>query len=124
MKHAELAKLSLEKALTDHPEDPRLYAAMGKSLAYLGFKEEAVRLGKQSLNLCPITKDAIDAPFYVFDLATIYTILGQYEEAINQLEYLLTIPAGMVATAAVYRLDPQWDSMRSQPRFQKLVGTT
>lgn len=121
-KHAEMARLFLEKALKDRPDDPRLYIALGKTLAYLGLKEEAIKLGKQSLNLCPITKDAVDAPYYIYDLASIYSILGQPEDAINELEYLLSIPAGMVATVAFYRLDPQWDPIRHLPRFQKLVG--
>jgi len=121
--HAEKARPFLEKLLLDRPDDPRLYIALGKTLAYLGLKEEAIRRGKQSLNLCPIDKDAIDAPFYIYDLASIYAILGQFEEAINQLEYLLSIPAGMVATVASYRLDPQWDPLRRQPGFQRLVGT-
>jgi len=121
-KHAELARPFLEAALRDHPDDPRYSIALGKTLAYLGLKEEAIRQGKQSLNLCPMTKDAVDAPFYICELASIYAILGQPEEAIKELEYLLSIPAGMVATAAIYRLDPQWDTLRRKPSFQKLIA--
>jgi serine/threonine protein kinase/tetratricopeptide (TPR) repeat protein len=122
-KHAELARLVLEKTLGEHPGDPRIYAALGRASAYLGLKAEAIRLGKQSLALCPLTKDALDAPVYIQDLAAIYTIVGEYEEAINQLEYLLSIPAGLVATSSLFRLDAQWDPLRDHPRFRRLTAT-
>jgi serine/threonine-protein kinase len=51
----------------------------------------------------------------------IYTVVGEYEEAINQLEYLMSIESGDIVSIPVLRLDPMWDPLRQHPRFQRLL---
>jgi len=50
----------------------------------------------------------------------IYTVVGEYEEAINQLEYLMSIASGDIVSIPVLRLDPMWDPLRENPRFKSL----
>ena len=87
--------------------------------AGLGRKEEAIREGKRGVELLPVSKDAFWGPFVVEDMARIYTLVGEHGAAIDQLEYLLSIPAFI--SAPMIRLDPTWAPLRSNPRFQKLV---
>jgi TolB-like protein/Tfp pilus assembly protein PilF len=121
-KHAEEARVVLEKDIREHHEDSRIHASLGLAYAYLGRKEEAIREGKLAVSLYPLSKDAYGAPHYVNGLAMIYTVVGEYEEAINQLEYLMSIPSGDILSIPLLRLDPMWDPLRQHPRFQRLLG--
>ena len=64
--------------------------------------------------------DAIGGPAFVEELAAVYALLGRQDEAIEQLEYLLTVPS--YVTVASLRIDPTWDSLRDHPRFQALLA--
>jgi hypothetical protein len=67
----------------------------------------------------PESKDALDGPVLIVSMARIYTIVGDKEKALDLLEHLLQIPAGL--TAHEIRLDPTWDALRDHPRFRKLI---
>jgi serine/threonine protein kinase len=119
--HAESALIMLEKLVKEHPDDPRFIASLSLAHAYLDRKEEAIREAKRAISLYPVSKDAVGGPGYVYNLALIYTMVGQIEDAISQLEYLLSIPAGDIISVPVLRLDPDWDPLRQHPRFKRLV---
>ncbi|NIN53122.1 MAG: protein kinase, partial [Nitrososphaeria archaeon] len=122
---AELARVALERAVRDHPGDPRFHASLGLAYAYLGRKSEAIQEGTRATELNPVSKDAALGPTYVLNLARIYNVTGEYEKAIDQLEYLLSIPSSeflwQFVSIHLLRLDPQWDSLRENPRFQSLL---
>jgi tetratricopeptide (TPR) repeat protein len=122
---AESASIALEEAIRENPGDPRFHAALGLAYAYLGRKAEAAQEGNHAVKLNPVSKDATFGPYYILNLARIYTVSGEYEEAIDQLEYLLSIPSGeflwQVVSIPLIRLDPQWDLLREYPRFQRLL---
>ncbi|MGD8536822.1 MAG: tetratricopeptide repeat protein, partial [Candidatus Aminicenantes bacterium] len=118
---AEEARIALEKASREHPEDSRIHAALGLAYAFLGRKEEAIQEGKLAVKLYPLSKDAYGAPHYVNSLAMIYTVVGEYEEAVSQLEYLMSIPSGDIVSIPLLRLDPVWDPLREHPRFKRLL---
>src|SRR5437867_416682 len=103
----------------EHPDDPRFHSALGIAYAGLGRRAEALREGQRGVQLVPISKDAYKGYYRAWDLARIYTMVGEYDAAVDQLEHLLSIPGHL--TAAWLRLDPTWDPLRSHPRFQKLV---
>ena len=67
----------------------------------------------------PVSKDALNGPVHVQRLARIYTILGEYDPAIEKLEYLLSIPSSLSVTWL--KIDPTWDALRNHQRFQKLL---
>jgi hypothetical protein len=86
--------------------------------ASLGCKEDAVREGKKAVELLPVSQDAWRGPYRVADLARIYMMVGEHDAAIDQLEYLLSIPGEI--SIPLLRLDPTWDPLRDNPRFQKM----
>jgi TolB-like protein/Flp pilus assembly protein TadD/predicted Ser/Thr protein kinase len=122
---AEAARLILEPKVSERPEDPRFHASLGLVYAYLGRKDSALREGNQAASLHPVSRDAAQGPIYLLNLSKIYTLLGDSDEAIDQLTYLLSIPQAEflwhLISVPQLRLDPQWDSLRENPRFQRLL---
>ena len=55
-------------------------------------------------------------------MAGIYALVGDAEHAIPILKRLLPIPYGYAITPAWLRLDPTWDQIRNDPRFQELAA--
>ena len=119
--YAERARRDLDQAVSENPEDTRLIAALGLAYAYLGQNEEAVSEGLRAVNLYPISRDAFEGPHYIFNLAKIYVLVGESVKAIEQLEILLSIPCGNIYSPALLRIDPIWDSLRNNPKFQDLL---
>ena len=68
----------------------------------------------------PMSKDAWRGPSHVEAMARIYAMVGERDAAVEQIEYLMSIPFDLAAPGL--RLDPTWDSLRDHPRFQKLVN--
>jgi eukaryotic-like serine/threonine-protein kinase len=119
--HADLARAALEKTVSEHPDDPRYHSALGLAYAYLGRKEDAIREANQAVSICPVSKDALAGPTYMADLAGIYVVLGDYESAMDKLDYLMSIPAGSDVSVNSLKKDPRWDPLRDQPRFKQLI---
>jgi hypothetical protein len=95
---------------------------MGLGLAYaeLGRTADALREGRRAVALMPVSLDAVDGPNYLDDLAYLEMRVGEHDAAIGRLAYLLTIPAD--ATVPLLRADPEWDPLRGNARFRRLVG--
>ena len=119
--HAEKARITLEALVREHPEDPRFRSDLSKMYARLGRKDDAVREGNQAVNLIPVSKDAMAGPVYVSNLADILIIVGEYEKAIEQLEYLMSIPAGQDLSLNSLKLGPGYEPIRDHPRFKRLI---
>jgi tetratricopeptide (TPR) repeat protein len=113
------ARELLEAEITASPEDPRMHSSLGIVYAIQDRPEDAVREGKTACDLLPRSKDGFYYLPYVIDLAHIYTILGDNEAALEQLEYLLTNPSWI--SSPFLRMDPRWDPLRDDPRFQELL---
>jgi len=92
---------------------------LGIIYAKLGRQKEALREAKRAVEIFPLSMDANEAPWYIENLAQMYTLSGEYEAAIDQLELLLSIPYEISVT--LIRIDPTWDPLRDNPRFQKLM---
>jgi serine/threonine-protein kinase len=110
----------LEKELDAHPDDHRIHSALGIAYAGLGHKEDAIREGKRGVELFPGSKDALMGLYRVWELAEIYTMVGEYDAALDDIEYLLPIPSRFMSVPWL-RLDPIWDPLREHPRFQELL---
>jgi TolB-like protein/Flp pilus assembly protein TadD len=115
----DLARVRLEEKIREQPDDSRIHSSLGIVYAMLGRKEDALREGKLGIDLYPISKDALMGPSRVEHLAQIYTILGMYDEAIDHLEHLLSIPSHL--SVPMLKLHPKWDRLREQPRFKQLL---
>jgi TolB-like protein/tetratricopeptide (TPR) repeat protein len=116
----EAARLELDQKVAKDPDDPRSHSALGVADAGLGRRVEAVREAKAGCDLAPASKDAIEALYRLEDRALVYTMVGRPGEAIAQLDDLLARSGWF--TANVLRLDPRWDPLRPDPRFQALIA--
>jgi len=119
-KYYEDARSILEAKIQQRPEDARFHSALGIAYAGLGRKEDAVREGKLAVELLPVAKEAWRGAKRVEQLARIYVMVGEFDAAIDQLEFLLSVPGDM--SIPLLRLDPAWDPLRDHPRFEELVG--
>jgi TolB-like protein/Tfp pilus assembly protein PilF len=108
-----------EKALREGPNDASRHVVLGMILAGLGEKELAISEGKRAVELLPESEDALDGPKTTVALAQIYTWTGETDQALQILERSLSTPNGI--TIPFLRLDPMWDPLRSDPRFQALI---
>ncbi len=116
------ARRILESKVKAQPLEYLFHNLLGNAYAGLGRKEEAIREGKKAVELRPLTKDAFGiGPGQLANLARIYVMVGEYDAAIDQLEYLLSIPSGI--SVPLLRVDAFWAPLRNHPRFKKLVGT-
>jgi TolB-like protein/Flp pilus assembly protein TadD len=115
----EQARVVSEKLLRDAPEDPARHAQHGLILAALGQKAEAIAEGKRAVELLPESRDAFDGPQLTASLAQIYAWTGETDEAFRLLDHLLSVPNGIAVS--ILKLDPAWDSLRKDPRFQTLI---
>src|SRR6266446_6124615 len=89
--------------------------------AGLGRKADAIAEGKRACALLPLAKDAWEGPSYVVNLAIIYSWVGEKDLALEQLAISTQNPAGI--SYGELKLQPFWDSLRDDPRFEKIVAS-
>ncbi len=115
----EHARPIAEQSLREAPNDAFRHALLGQILAGLGEKEAAISEGKRAVNLLPESQDALEGPKATLELAKIYTWTGETDQALFLLDHSLSTPSGI--TVSSLKLDPVWDPLRSDPRFQALI---
>src|SRR6266511_3060636 len=115
----ERARPIAQKAVRESPNDASRHVILGMILAGLGEKELAIAEGKRAVELLPESEDALDGPKTTIALAQIYTWTGETDQALQLLNRSLSTPSGV--TIPSLRLDPMWDPLRSDPRFQALI---
>jgi tetratricopeptide (TPR) repeat protein len=114
------AKSIIENRLKNRPEDARMHSTLGLVYARLGDKEKAIAEGKKAVELLPVTKEAWRGYFRELDLAKIYTMVGEYDLAIEKLEYLLSIPGEL--SVPYIKLDPVWKDLLELPRMKEVLS--
>ena len=117
----ERARPVTEQLVRDAPGDPGRHVQLGAVLAGLGLKEEAVNEGRKAVESVPESQDAFEGPQATAALAEIYAWVGEYDEAFRLLDHLLKVPNGL--TVPTLKLDPVWDPLRKDPRFQTLIDS-
>ena len=121
------ARSELEVFLRDQPENYGLMADLALTCMSMGDKAAGVALSEQAMAAIPIEKDAVDGPRVVEAFARVTAQAHESDRAIVALEKLLSIPyQGLMAgraplTPAFLRLDPMFDLLRNDLRFQALV---
>jgi len=118
--YADSARAAFEQHVQTTPDDPQTHALFGTALAYLGRKADAIREGERAVELMSVTRDAYTGPYLQHQLVRIYIVSGEYDKAINQLGPLLKLPYFL--TPAWLKIDPMFDPLRTNPRFQRLVA--
>jgi tetratricopeptide (TPR) repeat protein len=119
-KYADEARKAFEDQVREAPNDAQRHILLGLALAYLGRGEEAIREGQRGVEITPTTRDADTGAYFLHQLVRIYILAGQPEKALDNLERLLQIP--YYVSPAWLTIDPTFDSLRANPRFQKLVA--
>jgi TolB-like protein/Flp pilus assembly protein TadD len=114
--HAEVEKITQEQ----HDNAPAL-CVLGVIDAALGNKREANREGKRAAELLPVTKDSVDGARVIKYLALTYALTGKKDAALTELATAAKIPGYL--NYAELRLDPIWDPIRGDPRFDKIVAS-
>jgi tetratricopeptide (TPR) repeat protein len=115
------ARTKLEKLVHDQPEYAPAWSLLGRLDAALGRKEEAIREGRHACELLPLSKDAWCGPLQLRSLANIYAWSGEKELALAQLEQLAAQVPG--TDYGDLKLDPNWDPLRGDPRFERIVAS-
>ena len=114
------ARESLEKELKQQPQDAVLASMLAETLAGLGEGEAAFRWADRAVELLPSSHDARSGPAFEETRARIQARFGDGDRAIPTLKHLLEIPYAGALTPALLRLHPDFDPLRSDPRFQEL----
>ncbi len=117
----EHARIDAEQLVHESPDDAPRHALLGEILAALGQKDAAISEGKRATELLPESQDAYDGPQISAGLAVIYAWVGEHDEALGLLDHLLQTPSGI--TVPLLKLDPAWDPLRKDPRFEKLIAS-
>jgi eukaryotic-like serine/threonine-protein kinase len=121
------ARTELEPFLKEQPDNYVLIGDLALVNMGLGDKAAALRLSEQAMNVLPLEQDAVDGPAPIEVFARVAAQLGEPDRAIAALQKLLSIPSeGALAsrvplTPALLRLDPMFDPLRNDQRFQKMT---
>jgi TolB-like protein/Tfp pilus assembly protein PilF len=114
------ARALLTAAAGKDPTEPRVHADLAVVDAQLGLANEALREADRAIDLQPVEKDAFRGPEWLENRARVNAGLGRIDEAIKLIEEGLAMPI-QVFSAWQLKLEPWWDPLRADPRFEKIV---
>src|SRR5438874_350043 len=112
------AKTTLEDQLKRSPDNPDIHIQLAKVLAFLSERDSALAEAQRATELIP-QSDAFGGPEIMSGVAEVYATLGENDRAIEILDGLLSRPSGV--TAQALKVNPIWDPLRNDPRFQGLI---
>ena len=115
------AREEVAASVEKQPDFAAAISLLGLIDAGLGRKEEALREGRRACELLPISKDAVQGVTFAANLAQIYAWVGEKDLAIAQVEAVERVPNYL--SYGFLKLQPQWDSLRGDARFEKLVAS-
>ena len=124
------ARTELESFLKEQPENVVLMGDLALTNMALGDNTAAMTLAERAIAMMSIEKDALTGPRPLDILARVAARIGDPDRSISTLEKLLSIPyeaplaANPPLTPALLRLDPMFEPLRKNPRFQKLIGSS
>src|SRR4029077_270161 len=113
------ARSETEKIVAAQPGNAKPLSVLALIDAQLGQKDKAIQEGRAACDLLPVAKDAVDGTLLNTHLANVYALVGEKDLALQELETLSGIPR--VPAYGELRLDREWDAIRGDPRFEKIV---
>ena len=119
------AREKMAAQVRTQPDYAEAWSALGRIDAMLDRKDDALREGRRAADLLPVSKDAWDGPAIASNLAAIYARTGNKDLALQVLENLIQQKLGNAVQEISYgalKLDPRWEPLRGDPRFDALVA--
>jgi tetratricopeptide (TPR) repeat protein len=113
-------RLLLEAEVKKSPLDPRIHSSLGLVYAALGRKDDAIQEGSKAMEIYPVSLDALSSPFFVRNFAIILVRVEEYENALDQIDYLLSIPFSFLSVTSLQK-EGIWNSLRDHPRFKQII---
>jgi eukaryotic-like serine/threonine-protein kinase len=122
MAHAafDSARAILDTAVRNHPDDWRMHVARGQAVAGLGIRPEALREAQWLQQSDVYQRDRFYGPYLAESRAQILARIGERDSALAEIERILAGPSWSTSVNTL-RLDPRWDPIRSDSRFQALL---
>lgn len=128
-RYFDMARADAEQRLRDNPDAAQRHSYLGLIYAYMQRKDDAIREARRAVELEPETQNAFHGAVHVAILALVYALVGEPDEAIPLIERMLSTPGPIECsdypyniTLADLRLRREWDRLRSNPRFQKILA--
>jgi serine/threonine-protein kinase len=115
------ARNEASKLIAAQPDYPEALGVLGVIDAALGNKEDAIRRGRRATELLPVGKNSIDGHLLIKHMAAIYAWTGETDLALQRLTVAAALP-GFLSYGELC-LDPCWDPLRSDPRFEQIVAS-
>jgi TolB-like protein/cytochrome c-type biogenesis protein CcmH/NrfG len=115
------ARAETEKLVRAQPGSAAALIVLARIDAELGDKEKAIQEGRTACDMLPPTKDAVLGVYLINNLSRIYALTGEKDLALEELDTVSKIPCG--PSYGDLRLDPDWDALRGDPRFEKIVAS-
>jgi tetratricopeptide (TPR) repeat protein len=123
------ARPDIEKGVRDDPGDADRHRRLGLLYAYMQRRDDAIRESIRAVEIEPESQNAFHGALYAANLALVYALIGEPDHAITLIERLLSTPGAVMwpdfpnsITLAELRLRWEWDSLRSDSRFQKILA--
>jgi serine/threonine protein kinase/tetratricopeptide (TPR) repeat protein len=118
----QVARALLEDSVAAHPEQARLHVALGLAYAGLHRRAEAMREAGTATELVPLSSNSPNATAFIGGAIEVYAQLGEADKAFELIELLLSMNAGREISIPLLRLDPTFDPLRNDPRFEALIA--
>jgi TolB-like protein/Tfp pilus assembly protein PilF len=115
------ARAIFERTTHEQPDYAQAWSYLGLTDAMLGRRDEAIQAGKRACEILPYTRDSWVGPAWITYLAMIYAWCGDKDAALEQLAISSKLPVGV--SYGELKQSPEWDSLRGDPRFEKIVSS-
>jgi serine/threonine-protein kinase len=102
-------------------DEANRHLAIAFAAAGLGKNDEARREALEAAEAMPLSRDALDAPDYLYGLALVYLSTGERDKALDQLQQIAGLPALPYVSPGFLKFNAQWDPVRDDPRFQRVL---